>query len=267
MAEKPAPEPSQPELRLRVFAGPNGSGKSSIIQSVRETVVYGKPIDFGYYINADDIARALRTGQFSFTEFDIAVTKKEILDFAEPSGLLNKDFTIEDLDNSFSLRSGMLRVKDKAQVEKVAQIVARHLREALFAARRRFSFETVFSHESNIDIMRRAAEAGYKVYLYFVATEFPEINQYRVALRVKKGGHHVPPDKVEQRYFRSLDLLYEAAQTAYQAFFFDNSIDDEPYRLVEHFKMSGEERVWDQTDQSTWTNWFKKYYVAKDAGK
>ena len=223
----------------------------------------GNPIDFGYYINADDIAVALANGNFSFDTFDLSVTKQSIIDFAISSGLLDRRFTKQELNMSVSLRSGNLKLKHQEFIDKVAQIIARYLRETLLAARQRFSFETVFSHPSNIDIMRRAAIAGYKVYLYFVSTESHEINQFRVALRVRQGGHDVPPDKIEQRYFRSLELMYEAAQTAYQAFFFDNSIDNEPYRLAGHFKMAGDKRVWDEIDQSTWPNWFKKYYATK----
>lgn len=58
--------------------------------------------------------------------------------------------------------------------------------------RRRFSFETVFSHPSNLEIMQEAVAQGYKVYLYYVSTEDPEINKYRVNLRVTQGGHSVP---------------------------------------------------------------------------
>jgi predicted ABC-type ATPase len=47
--------------RLRIFAGPNGSGKSTIIHSIRQfKKSNGTPIDFGVYINADDIAAQLR---------------------------------------------------------------------------------------------------------------------------------------------------------------------------------------------------------------
>ena len=50
---------SKKQLRLRIFAGPNGSGKTTIINSVRAAKVNDKPIDFGNYINADDITRDL----------------------------------------------------------------------------------------------------------------------------------------------------------------------------------------------------------------
>ena len=75
-----------------------------------------------------------------------------------------------------------------------------------------FSFETVFSHSSKLDIMQQAVELGYKVYLYFVSTEDPEINKFRVAARKMKGGHDVPPEKIESRYYLSMNLLYNASQ-------------------------------------------------------
>ena len=53
--------------RFRIFAGPNGSGKSTIINNVRETIVSGYPIDFGLYVNADEIALCLAGGVFTFT--------------------------------------------------------------------------------------------------------------------------------------------------------------------------------------------------------
>jgi ABC-type cobalamin/Fe3+-siderophores transport system ATPase subunit len=112
-----ATKPSSQELRLRVFAGPNGSGKSTIIKSVKNTGVNGHPIDFGYYINADDI-------------------------------------------------------------------------------------------------------------------------------------------------YRGLGLMYKASRLAYQAFFFDNSKENEPFELVAHFKLQGKKKRWDKIKKNKVSAWFKKYYVS-----
>ncbi|MBK6627580.1 MAG: hypothetical protein IPJ87_10805 [Flavobacteriales bacterium] len=46
--------------RLRVFAGPNGSGKSIMKQQVMRTMVRGRPVNLGVYVNADEIAATLR---------------------------------------------------------------------------------------------------------------------------------------------------------------------------------------------------------------
>lgn len=110
--------------------------------------------------------------------------------------------------------------------------------------------------------MRQAADAGYKVYLYFVCTESPEINKYRVKeVRLKEGGHDVPEDKIESRYYRSLNLLYKAAQIAYQCYFFDNS--GEEFRAFAHFKKAKGKKQWDPIDKVQVPQWFLKYYSGK----
>lgn len=51
-------------LRLRVFAGPNGSGKSMMYDQVKDTLVDGRTINLGTYLNPDILAKALgSTGQ------------------------------------------------------------------------------------------------------------------------------------------------------------------------------------------------------------
>lgn len=259
MSEK---NPSQ--LRLRVFAGPNGSGKSTIIKKIRSTQVNeNQKLDVGIYINADDIAQNLKKGNFVFTPYEVGAIKEELLDFAESQGLLFGGFTKADLEKSFSIGDNKLKMIAMENLDRVAQIIARFLRHALIRAKKRFSFETVFSHDSNLDDMSLAAEAGYKVYLYFVSTESPEINRYRVALRVKEGGHNVPAERIEKRYFRSLEFLYDAAEIAYQAYFFDNSVDDAPYTVTGHFKVVAGKKLWDDTPKEDTAVWFKKYYINK----
>ncbi len=251
------------QLRLRVFAGPNGSGKSTIIQSVREFESKGRPLDFGIYINADDIAKELQNGTFTFNGYEVEPTVGDLYSFASTSGLLNDHFTHALLEAAISFSDNGVTLNERSKLDYVAQLLARFLREELLKAKKRFSFETVFSHESNLDIMKRAAAQGYKVYLYFVATESPVINEYRVALRTKKGGHDVPKDKIKSRYYKALDLLYAASVIAYHAFFFDNSIDGEPFRLVAHFKRTEAGLQWDTVEESQTSVWFKKYYMEK----
>jgi predicted ABC-type ATPase len=254
---------SKQQLRLRVFAGPNGSGKSTIIKEVQNTVVDGKPIDFGYYINADDITQDLINGKFSFNKYMLTTNNERLIHFAGASGLINPDYPIEEFTKSYTIKGKAIVLLKSGSPDKVGQIIARFLREEMLRLKRRFSFETVFSHESNLEIMKRAAAEGYKVYLYFVTTESPEINVYRVQLRVRQGGHAVPPDTIRSRYYRSLKLLYDAAEIAYQSFFFDNSKDNKPFELVAHFKKQGDKKVWDKTDRSKLTNWLRKYYLER----
>ena len=252
------------QLRLRVFAGPNGSGKSTIIQSVKNTIVNGRKIDLGIYINADDIATLLINNKFSFTPYQVSVTKKQFIVFAETSGLLTPEFNTAALQKLIKLQRNGTMLSVAKNREQVAQLLARFLRECMLKEKKRFSFETVFSHPSNLDIMQRAADAGYKVYLYFVSTESPAINKYRVNLRVTQQGHNVPEDKIQSRYYRSLELLYNAAEIAYQAFFFDNSSHEQPFKLVNHFKKNEGKKNWDIISSKSFPAWFKNYYWKKN---
>jgi predicted ABC-type ATPase len=177
------------------------------------------------------------------------------------SGLVKHPFSEGVFDKCFKFTVNGIRLIDSGADERLAQIIADFLRKKLLAEKKKFSFETVFSHHSKLDIMKQAKDAGYKVYLYFVSTESPEINIDRVAYRTETGGHHVAADKIRSRYNRSLDLLHDAAQIAYQAYFFDNS--GRQPELIAHFKAEKNGKRWDKIDSEKIPAWFSKYYLAK----
>ncbi len=252
-------------LRLRVFAGPNGSGKSTVIQYVRDQKVNGRPIDFGIYINADDIARSLREGEFSFDNYEIQVSANEFVEIVLESGLIGREFDETAFKKSYTLKDNNLKLRDKKVDERLAQIIADFLRKKLLLEKKKFSFETVFSHPSKLDIMKQAANMGYKVYLYFVSTESPHINTFRVLARKTKGGHDVPKDKIISRYYRSLELLFEASQIAYQAYYFDNSEEGTDFKMFAHFKRVDKKMKWDKRKKKNDPIWFKKHYSMRKA--
>jgi len=248
---------------MRVFAGPNGSGKSTVIERVKKHRSAGKLIDFGFYINADDIAVSLLGKGFSFTSYGMVVTGKEFRAIALDSGLVNDEFPEPRFTACYFIRKNIIKIRTKEDNERLAQIIADYLRKRLLADKKKFSFETVFSHPSKLEIMKRAVEVGYKVYLYFVSTESPAINNFRVKARAEKGGHAVPPEKIKSRYFRSLDLLFDASQLVYQAYYFDNSKEGEDFTMFAHFKKRKDKKKWDPIKQSEVPNWFKTYYSGK----
>lgn len=259
--------------RMRVFARPNGSGKSSIIKSILNTKVgKGRSLDFGIYINADDIAVSLRNGGIQFSEFEVTATTHELLNIADTSGLINRNFSLNRLEECIIIKDNFLFIDkvnaariDDFPIERISQILADYLRKKLLDIGAKFSFETVFSHESKVDIIKLAKENGYKVYLYFVSTEDPEINVYRVkVVRVKKNGHDVPEDKIRSRYYRSMDLMYEAAQYCYRTYFFDNSTNGEKHTLFANFEINKlGKKIWDIAEKSSIPMWFIKYYSEK----
>ncbi|MEN5143673.1 MULTISPECIES: zeta toxin family protein [Pseudomonas] len=107
-----------------------------------------------------------------------------------------------------------------------AAVIADLIRHQLLERRISFTFETVMSSSEKVRFMEAAQQMGYRTYLYFVATDSPQINILRVANRVDDGGHDVPRDKITQRYARTLSLLPEAISAANRAYIFDNSGDE-----------------------------------------
>ncbi|MBQ4636610.1 MAG: zeta toxin family protein [Akkermansia sp.] len=82
--------------------------------------------------------------------------------------------------------------------ESCIRIAQKQIRDTLHAAlneRKNIIYETVFSHPSKLDIIRKARDLGYFIRLFFICTESPRINVDRVAERFAKGGHTVPGKK------------------------------------------------------------------------
>jgi predicted ABC-type ATPase len=119
-----------------------------------------------------------------------------------------------------------------AEPDWVAMQLADRRRHRLFAERKSFLTESVFSHPSKLDLMREARNCGFEVWFVFVCLEDPLLNVRRVAQRAVSGGHNVPTDRIIQRYHRSLKLASQATSIADRSWFYDNSSDRTPHRLI-----------------------------------
>jgi predicted ABC-type ATPase len=108
------------------------------------------------------------------------------------------------------------------QSYEAARIVERQ-RLDWVAQRQSFAFETVMSHPSKIIQLQQAKALGYMVEVYYVSTIDPRYNILRVADRVIAGGHDVPPQKVIERYYRSLSLLPLVIEIADRVTLVDNT--------------------------------------------
>jgi predicted ABC-type ATPase len=203
--------------RLRMFAGPNGSGKSSI-QSV-----IGREL-LGVYINPDEIEKEIRErgDALNLQDYGVSTTAEEILPFFLNSTLLKQ---ADLLDEAAELRFNYDRLIFFSVIVNsyFASVAADFIRHKLLESSTSFTFETVMSSPDKVAFLAKAKAQGFRIYLYYVATEDPDINISRVRHRVKMGGHTVPEDKIVSRYHRSLDLLMDAVQLADRAYIFDNT--------------------------------------------
>lgn len=83
--------------------------------------------------------------------------------------------------------------------------------------------ETVLSTGKYRRLVEMARAHGFGIRLIYVLLDNPQRNVERVAARVRKGGHHVPPEKIIGRHARSLAQLPWFLDQADHASIYDNS--------------------------------------------
>lgn len=209
-------KPVKKQPRLRMFAGPNGSGKSTIKDAIPDYLL-------GVYLNADDIEKQIGlTGRFDVSVFQASA--EAALSFLHQSSFLAEQNLTDQLEG-VSIDQQSLNFAQLNMNSYFASVLVDFLRQHLLDQQISFTFETVMSHRSKVDFLKAARAHGFRTYLYFVATADPEINISRVAYRVSQGGHAVEPQKIIDRYGRSLDLLIDAISASHRAYIFDNSLD------------------------------------------
>lgn len=79
--------------------------------------------------------------------------------------------------------------------------------EHLMSQEADFALETTLSTCSYVQTIRRAQQIGYVVSLYYFWIPSADVSKERVAKRVSRGGHNIPPDVIERRYGRSVENL------------------------------------------------------------
>lgn len=115
-----------------------------------------------------------------------------------------------------------------------AALRAEQLREKALHDKLDFTFETVMSTDRNLNLLKRAKDAGYFIRCIYVLTDDPSINILRVQSREDLGGHGVPEDKIRSRYDKSLGFLPELIRTCDIVHVYDNT--DEPFRIFKKRK-------------------------------
>lgn len=130
-----------------------------------------------------------------------------------------------------------------------ARLAAR-TRDALLLAGKSFVAETVFSHPSKLDLIRRAKARGYVLWMSYINVASPELAVARVGQRLRQGGHPVPPDKVRERYRRIGANVLAALPAADRLAVVDNGAAGKALRDVLLFEQGAP--VWAARDLPAW---------------
>ena len=93
------------------------------------------------------------------------------------------------------------------------------------ADRESFAFETTLSGRSYLKLIRQLVTDGWEVHLVYLWLPSVAACIERVAERVARGGHHIPAETIERRYFRSVaNLLGDYSSACHSVVCIDNSV-------------------------------------------
>ena len=118
------------------------------------------------------------------------------------------------------------------EVAKAAQTLAMEACVQKISDGETFCFETVFSHESKLELIKKAKSNGYQVLLVFIHLDNSDRNIARVFQRVENGGHSVPHDRIKNRIPRAVENLKKAILLADKVALVDNSSTEDPLKTI-----------------------------------
>lgn len=237
--------------RLRMLAGPNGSGKSTLAAQLSSDYA----VNLYRFVNADllfaEVVQSHRTA------CPFSIDNAELVQFVARSTYPREYKRPFESGEIYIDEEDYLHFSANGINSYSVAIVADFFKEQYLKHRISFSFETVFSHPAKIDILRRAQAAGFKTYMYFVATENPVINVNRIKERVALGGHDVPEEKTRSRYLRCMEQVRYALPYLNRAYFFDNSTEQSIY-LAEY-----ESEVGFSLHSELLPSWFRRFVLGE----
>lgn len=165
--------------------------------------------------------------------------KKTAFIIAGPNGSGKTTFSVSLIKNT-TILTGMhlnadiiLKANENEEFLKNLTPLEQHLKisnlidqkiEALIEEGENLILETVFSSSYKLDTFQKLKDAGYFINLIFVSTSDPLINVQNVALRVEKGGHSVPIDKILSRYRGAHKNLSQVSLDVDCLILIDNSV-------------------------------------------
>ena len=88
-----------------------------------------------------------------------------------------------------------------------------------FAHMRSFNQETTLAGKSAVARIRKAYSLGYRVRLFYIGVDSPEVALARIRHRVQVGGHDIRPEDVERRFSASISAWVRFCRTRTRRWF------------------------------------------------
>ena len=133
-------------------------------------------------------------------------------------GLLN----CREFVNADSIAAGLSPFNPEGVAIEASRLMLLRIEE-LLKGKVDFAIETTLATRSYLSLIERAKVLGYKITLLYIWLDSPETAKKRVAIRVMKGGHNIPDDVIERRYYRGIYNLINLFISAVNTWMIVNS--------------------------------------------
>jgi predicted ABC-type ATPase len=117
--------------------------------------------------------------------------------------ILPEMLNCKEFVNADSIAAGLSPFNPESVAIEAGRLMLLRIHE-LMKAGVDFAFETTLATRSYVSLVKVAQGAGYKVKLLFIWLDSPKTAIQRVADRVAEGGHNIPRNVIERRYFRGI---------------------------------------------------------------
>jgi predicted ABC-type ATPase len=143
--------------------------------------------------------------------------------------LLPEVFQTVDFVNADEIARGINAADVNAAAFSAGKIMLQKI-NSLIETQTSFAFETTLSGSTYLKVIEKAKRHGFAVTLFFIYLEDYLLAKERVALRVSKGGHNIPAEIIERRYFKGIKNFKKYADVVDDWYLFDNSTSE--YLLI-----------------------------------
>lgn len=86
-----------------------------------------------------------------------------------------------------------------------------------------FNQETTLCGKSIIKNLRKAKLCGFYIVMNYIGVDTPQIAKERVVARVLQGGHGIPDEIIERRYYESLENFKDILSICDEVNIYDNT--------------------------------------------
>jgi predicted ABC-type ATPase len=120
--------------------------------------------------------------------------------------ILPEILKVREFINADSIAAGLSPFNVESVALEAGRIMLQRIQQ-LMEDKADFAFETTLSTRSYVSLIKKAKTKEYKTTLLYFWLPSPEVAKQRVVKRVKRGGHNIPDDVVERRYYRGISNL------------------------------------------------------------